>query len=273
MNIVKHCRVAPGTHVRLDDALATETFGVSKEDAEARIVENADAISELQHTLYAEHTRSMLVVLQAMDAGGKDSTIRGVFNRTNPQAVHAKSFKKPTEEELSHDFLWRIHRVTPSKGHIGVFNRSHYEDVLIVRVENLVPESVWSARYEAINRFEGHLAANGMHIIKIFLHVSKARQREKLIRRITDPRRAWKFEPADFETRKKWDRYMEAYEDAITRCSTEDAPWFIVPSDRKWARLLAVSEIVRAGLEAMAPRIPEPRISPGAALRLVDQLE
>lgn len=273
MNIPNHCRVAPGTRVRLDERLAGEDFGVARPDAEARLVENAEAIGDLQHRLYAENRRSMLVVFQAMDAGGKDSTIRAVFGRSNPQAVRVHSFKRPTEEELSHDFLWRIHRAVPPRGHIGIFNRSHYEDVLVVRVEGLVPESEWSTRFDTINQFEAHLHRHGTHIVKVFLHISKTQQREKLVRRITDPKRAWKFEPADFEARKKWDRYMEAYEDAIGRCSTKDAPWFVVPADHKWARLLAVSEIVRERLEAMAPKFPTPRIAPESALRLVDQLE
>ncbi len=273
MNLCKRCHVEPGAKVRLEEAHAAEDFGVSKEEAEARLEENATVIGGLQHLLYAEHARSLLVVLQAMDAGGKDSTTRAVFGRTNPQAVNVYSFKKPTQEELDHDFLWRIHRAAPAKGEIGVFNRSHYEDVLVVRVENLVPREVWSSRYAAINAFEGHLAATGTAIVKVFLHISKARQREKLVRRITDPTRAWKFEPADFEARRKWAKYMEAYEDAISKCSTEQAPWYIVPADHKKVCHMIVSEIVRHHLEAMDPKIPPVRIEPEAALRLVDQLE
>ncbi len=273
MSIPKQCLVEPGSKVKLHEHATNATFGVEREEAERRLEENAEAIRDLQHKLYAEHRRSMLVVLQAMDAAGKDSTIRAVFSRTNPQAVHVRSFKRPTDEELSHDFLWRIHRAVPGQGHIGIFNRSHYEDVLVARVDSLVPESVWSTRYKAINDFEHHIANSGTHIIKIFLHISKARQREKLIRRLTDPKRNWKFEPADFETRKKWDKYTEAYEDALTKCSEKHAPWYIVPADKKWFRLFAVSEIVRSRLEAMAPEFPKAHIDPEAALRLIEQLE
>lgn len=273
MDIPKRCLVAPGTKVSIDEKHASDDMGVERQKAERRLHDNTEAIRELQHRLYAEHERSLLVVLQAMDAGGKDSTIRAVFSRTNPQAVHVRSFKRPTDEERSHDFLWRIHRAVPGKGHVGIFNRSHYEDVLVARVDSIVPESVWMSRYDAINGFEAHLSNTGTHIIKIYLQISKARQREKLVRRITDPERNWKFEPADFETRKKWDKYMEAYEDAITRCSTPHAPWYVVPSDHKWFRLFAVSEIIRARLEAMAPSFPKTRIDPEVALRLIDRLD
>ena len=261
-----------GKDAALDARNPGSTLALERDAAEARLGENVGAIRDLQHRLYAENARSFLLVLQAMDAGGKDSTIRGVFSLTNPQGVRVHSFSRPSQEELQHDFLWRVHRAAPARGEIGIFNRSHYEDVIVVRVDKLVPEKVWTRRYDAINAFESHLSATGEEIVKIYLHISKERQREKLVRRLTDPKRAWKFEPSDFEARRKWNEYMRAYEDAITRCSTACAPWYVVPSDHKWVRLLAVSEIVRARLEAMQPQFPEPRIDPNDAMRLIDQL-
>jgi PPK2 family polyphosphate:nucleotide phosphotransferase len=214
----------------------------------------------------------VLIVLQAMDAAGKDSTIRRVFGRVNPQGVQVKSFKRPTEDELAHDFLWRVHMHTPRRGHIALFNRSHYEDVLVARVDNLVPEARWRKRYESINGFEQALINGGTEIVKIYLHLSKDRQREKLEERLTDPTKNWKFETGDLETRQKWDHYMHAYEDAISICNTEHAQWHIVPTDRKWYRVWVVSEIVRATLEGIAPTFPEPKLDPTAAMRLLEQM-
>ncbi|MFI4896732.1 MAG: polyphosphate kinase 2 family protein [Phycisphaerales bacterium JB059] len=273
MDVTKEFRVEPGKKVDLKDWDPGETLDMDRDEAEERLEENARVIGKLQHRLYAEHKRSLLVVLQAMDAAGKDSTVRHVLREVNPQGVLVTSFKKPTSHELARDFLWRIHRRTPRRGHIRVFNRSHYEDVLVVRVENLVPESVWKKRYEAINDFERMIHESGTEIIKIYLNISKDRQREKLMRRLTDPDRAWKFEAADFETRKKWDDYMEAYEDAITRCNTEHAPWFIVPTDKKWFRLYVISQIIRDTLERMDPKLPPLKIEPAAAMRLLDGID
>ncbi len=270
MDLSKY-RVEPGSRVGLSEWSTDDADGLERDGVEARFAENVEAISALQHRLYAEHKRSVLVVLQAMDAAGKDSTIRHVFGAVNPQGVQVKAFKKPTPDELDRDFLWRVHRHAPKRGHIQVFNRSHYEDVLIVRVNGLVPEERWRARYEIINQFEALLAQAGTRIVKVYLHVSKERQKEKLLRRLTDPSRNWKFEAADFETRSKWDAYMRAYEDAIGRCSTQAAPWFIVPADRKWHRLAIVSEIVRTTLESIGPEFPEPSIDPQAALELLDR--
>lgn len=271
MDISKY-RVEPGTRVDLSQWSTDDTEGVERDLVQARFAENVEQISALQHRLYAEHKRSVLVVLQAMDAAGKDSTIRHVFGAVNPQGVQVKAFKRPTEEELSRDFLWRVHQHTPKRGHIQVFNRSHYEDVLVVRVNGLVPEERWRARYEIMNQFEALLAQAGTQIVKIYLHVSKDRQKEKLLRRLTDPSRNWKFEAADFETRSKWDDYMRAYEDAISKCSTGVAPWYIVPTDRKWYRVAIVSEIIRQTLEGIEPKFPEPSIDPHAALKLLDKL-
>ena len=270
MNVTERFRAKAGERIKLKDWDPGETLGMDREDAERRLAANAEAIARLQHRLYAEHERSLLVVLQAMDAAGKDSTVRHVFREVNPQGVLVTSFKKPTSHELARDFLWRIHRRTPRRGHIRIFNRSHYEDVLVVRVENLVPENVWKNRYRAINDFERLLHESGTRIIKIYLNISKDRQREKLMRRLTDPDRAWKFEAGDFETRKKWDAYMEAYEDAITSCNAEHAPWFIVPTNKKWFRLYVISQIVRDALEEMDPKLPPLKIEPSVAMRLLE---
>ncbi|MCC5824259.1 MAG: polyphosphate kinase 2 family protein [Phycisphaerales bacterium] len=265
-------RVAPGTRVNLADWKTDDAEGVDRSEAEKRLSENILAMTHLQHTLYAERKQSLLVVLQAMDAGGKDSTIRHVFGPLNPQGVRVESFGRPTPDELARDFLWRIHQHTPRKGHVQVFNRSHYEDVLIVRVNGLVDRSVWSERYAIINEFERTLSQAGTTIVKIFLHLSKQTQRDKLAERLEQPHKRWKFEPEDFSSRAKWDEYMEAYGDALGRCSTSYAPWHIVPTDRKWNRLLIVSEIVRAALERMDPQFPEPAVDHDEAVRLLDQI-
>ncbi len=266
-------RANPGNPISFKDFKTDDAQGVDREHIEARTEENTLAIADLQHKLYADHNRSLLIVLQAMDAAGKDSTIRKVFARVNPQGVQVKSFKKPTPDELAHDFLWRVHMHTPRKGHIALFNRSHYEDVLVARVDNLVPESRWSKRYQVINGFEQALVNGGTEIIKIYLHLSKDRQREKLQDRLTDPEKNWKFEAGDIQTRAKWNDYMHAYEDAITNCNTEHAPWYIVPTDRKWYRVWAISEIVRTTLERMDPQFPEPKLDPISALKLLEQLQ
>lgn len=272
MSLIDQFRVEPGTPAALAARDPAETAGVDRDEAGRRLEANVAEIDALQRRLYAEHRRALLVVLQAMDAAGKDSTIRHVFGPMNPQGVQVKAFKKPTPDELAHDFLWRVHQQTPRRGHIAVFNRSHYEDVLIVRVEGMVPEATWRDRYEQINGFERLLCRAGTRVVKIHLHISPERQREKLMRRITDPERNWKFEAEDFETRKKWGAYQQAYEEALTRTSTEWAPWYVVPTDKKWFRLLLVSEIVRAELEAMAPEYPALKIDPATAMRLLDEL-
>ncbi len=266
-------RANPADSISLNDFKADDAQGLDREQIEARTEDNTLAIADLQHKLYAEHNRSLLIVLQAMDAAGKDSTIRKVFARVNPQGVQVKSFKRPTEDELAHDFLWRVHMHTPRKGHIALFNRSHYEDVLVARVENLVPESRWSKRYDVINGFEQGLINGGTEIIKIYLHLSKDRQREKLQDRLIDPEKNWKFEAGDIQTRAKWDDYMHAYEDAINNCNTDHAPWYIVPTNRKWYRVWAISEIVRTTLERMNPQFPDPKLDPASALKLLEQLQ
>ncbi len=197
-----------------------------------------------QHILYAQRQHKLLIVLQALDAGGKDGTIRNVFKGVNPQGVTSTPFKAPTKEELAHDYLWRIHKRVPAKGMIGIFNRSHYEDVLIVRVQNLVPESVWRPRYEQINQFEQYLTETGTTILKFYLHVSKEEQRERLQERIDRPEKWWKFDPADLKQRAKWDEYQTAFQDVFQHCSTEAAPWHVIPADQKWYRDYAIAKII-----------------------------
>lgn len=272
MDIATKYRVKIGEKVDLTKWKTDDAEGVERALVEAKTEANAMIIADLQHKLYAEHQRSVLIVLQAMDAAGKDSTIRRVFGRVNPQGVQVKSFKRPTEDELAHDFLWRVHQHTPRRGHIALFNRSHYEDVLVARVDGLVPEERWKKRYQVINGFEQGLVNGGTEIVKIYLHLSKDRQREKLSERLTDPTKNWKFESGDIETRRKWDDYMTAYEDAISACNSEHAQWHIVPTDRKWYRVWVVSEIVRATLERLDPNFPMPRLDPVAAMKLLEQI-
>ncbi len=227
-----------------------------KKSGEKRIEQNAKRMSELANILFAENKRSILLVLQGMDTAGKDGTIRTVMRGVNPRGCQVVSFKRPSEEELDHDFLWRVHNVVPRKGNIGIFNRSHYEDVLVVRVHDLVPEKVWRTRYDQINAMEKLLVETGTVVIKCFLLISKETQRERLQARIDDPKEHWKFNLNDLEERKKWDQYVAAYEEAITRCNTEYAPWYIIPSEKKWYRNLIVSELLRTTLEEMKPQYP-----------------
>jgi PPK2 family polyphosphate:nucleotide phosphotransferase len=215
-------------------------------------------LESLQEVLYAEGKHKVLIVLQAMDTGGKDGTIRHVFDGTNPQGVTVASFKKPTPEELAHDYLWRVHARTPQNGQITIFNRSHYEDVLVVRVHGLVPQEVWGRRYEHINAFEKLLADEGTTILKFFLHISKEEQRERLQARLDEPDKAWKFSMGDLDERKLWDSYTGAYQDALERTSTEWAPWYVVPADRKWYRNIVISQVLVETLESLDMAYPEP---------------
>jgi PPK2 family polyphosphate:nucleotide phosphotransferase len=226
--------------------------------AKAALKVERERIRELQARLYAEHAQSLLVVLQATDTGGKDSTIRRVFRGVNPQGVRVWSFKAPTPEELDHDFLWRVHRRVPGKGMIAVFNRSHYEDVLVVRVKRLVPEAVWSRRYEQINEFEQLLAESGTRILKFFLNISKDEQKERLQDRLVEPEKHWNFNSGDLGERALWDDYQDAFEDAIRKTSTPRAPWYVVPANRKWYRDLVVAGAIRETLEDMDPQFPPP---------------
>lgn len=223
--------------------------------AEEQVLE--ERLERLQEMLYADGRYALLVVFQAMDAGGKDGAIRKVFDAVNPQGVRVTSFKQPTPIELAHDYLWRIHQQVPQKGFIGVFNRSHYEDVLIVRVNQLVDESVWKRRYDEINAFEKLLADSGTRILKFFLHISKDEQKKRFEERLSNPEKHWKFSKADLSVREKWDDYMRAYEDAISLCNTSYAPWHIVPANAKWYRDLIITKTIVDTLEGMGLRYPE----------------
>ncbi|MDZ7288897.1 MAG: polyphosphate kinase 2 family protein [candidate division KSB1 bacterium] len=227
-----------------------------KDAAQDQLRQNIERMAELQEVMYAEGKHALLIILQAMDAGGKDGTIKHVMSGVNPQGCRVTGFKVPTPEELSHDFLWRIHQHVPPRGHIGIFNRSHYEDVLIVRVHNLVPESVWRGRYEHINNFEKLLADSGVTIVKFFLHISKDEQKKRLEKRIEDKSKNWKFNPGDLKERALWDDYMAAYEDAINRCNKPWAPWHVVPANKKWYRNLVVSERIVEVLEGLDMKYP-----------------
>jgi len=261
MNLSKRLMVEPGTKAGIPKRDPRSTHGFkAREDAEETLQKNTAHLSELQYVLYAENKHAVLVILQAMDAGGKDGTIRHVMTGLNPQGTRVTSFKVPTPEESAHDFLWRIHRHVPGRGEIGIFNRSHYEDVLVVRVHKLVPREVWSKRYDEINAFERTLSESDVKIFKFFLHISKEEQKERFQQRLQDPTKRWKVSAADFAERKYWDDYMEAYEDALTFCSTDWAPWYVIPADKKWYRNFAVSQIIADGLKGLHMRLPEPSL-------------
>jgi PPK2 family polyphosphate:nucleotide phosphotransferase len=230
----------------------------TKSKYEMILQRNIQRLFHLQTLLAASNKYAAVVVLQAMDAGGKDGTIRHVMRGLNPQACRVSAFKVPTEEELHHDFLWRVHKVVPRRGEIGIFNRSHYEDVLVARVHKLVPKSIWSARYDHINDFEKILAKNDVAIFKFFLHVSKEEQARRLEQRIDNPRKNWKISLADITERKYWDDYMAAYEDALSECSTEWAPWYVIPGNTKWFRNLAISQILVDAMTAWKMEYPPP---------------
>jgi PPK2 family polyphosphate:nucleotide phosphotransferase len=258
VDIGKHLIVKPGEKARLGKRDPGETLGIRKN--ENLLQKNLAKLRELQHLLYADKRYSLLIVLQALDAGGKDGTIRHVMSGVNPQGCEVTSFKAPSQEERDHDFLWRIHHAVPRLGDIGIFNRSHYEDVLVVRVHKMVPKAVWSERYEQINDFEKTLALNGVTILKFFLHISKDEQLKRFQSRLSDPAKNWKLSLPDFREREHWDEYMEAYEDALTRCSTKHAPWYIIPSNQKWFRNYAISCLVIGALERMKLKFPPPSI-------------
>jgi len=230
----------------------------SRRGAEREMVVHAARLSGLQERLYAEGTRALLLVLQGMDTSGKDGTISHVVRAVNPLGVRITSFRVPTAEEKRHHYLWRIRRALPKPGEIGVFNRSHYEEVLVVRVHRLVPKRVWEPRFEEVNRFEADVAAAGTTVVKVCLHISFEEQRGRLLARLDDPTKRWKFKPGDLDERKRWDAYRRAYEEALSRCSTEAAPWYVVPADRKWYRNWAVGRLLVESLEAMDPRYPQP---------------
>ena len=257
---MKQYLVKPGTKVNLSkwDPNDTGDFKGGKEKGLAEVEKLNGKLEELQEVLYAEGKHKVLVVLQAMDTGGKDGAIRRVFDGVNPQGVRVEPFKVPTEEELAHDFHWRVHKVVPGKGEMVVFNRSHYEDVLVVRVHNIVPPAVWKQRYEQINAFERHLAETGTTILKFYLHIDRDEQKERLQARLDDPSKRWKFRLGDLEERKLWPEYMEAYEDALSKTSTEYAPWYIVPANRKWYRDLVISSVLVETLKKLEMHYPAP---------------
>jgi len=254
--------VPPGGRPELQDRHANRDFGWNEDDAERALKQNRARLEELQYKLYADGRYAVLVVLQGIDGSGKDGTIRHVMTAFNPQGCTVTSFKAPSTMELRHDYLWRVHANVPPRGEVGVFNRSHYEDVLVVRVDGLVPRAVWAQRYDQINDFERLLVSNSVRIVKFFLHVSKDEQRKRLEERVRDPAKQWKFEPADLEKRKQWSAYRKAFEDMLARCSTAHAPWYCIPADRKWFRNLAVSQILMQEFEKLPLRFPKSAYDP-----------
>jgi PPK2 family polyphosphate:nucleotide phosphotransferase len=255
-------RVTPGSRVVLEDLSTDDTQKLDRDAAKKIYKRNLKALDRMQERLYAESRQSLLLVLQAMDTAGKDSTIRKVAGDLNPQGCHVAGFKAPTDEELSHDFLWRVHDHAPPRGHIGIFNRSHYEDVLVVRVKGLAPPEVVEHRYDRINEFERLLADAGTRIIKIMLHISKDYQLSRLKKRLEDPEKHWKFNPADLKERGRWHDYMAAYEIALERCSTSHAPWYVIPAEKRWFRNALVTQLLVDALKAMNPEYPAPGYDP-----------
>lgn len=272
MDFEKEYRVGPSEDVSLKkrDTKTKGPFG-EKMEAEVATEINIRKMQELQYRLFVESQQSLLIVLQAPDAAGKDGLIRKVLGKMNPQGCRTYPFKVPTKIELEHDFLWRIHKCTPARGKVAVFNRSHYEDVLAVRVEKLVPESVWSARYEIINDFEKNLTHNGTRILKFYLHISPEEQLARFKKRLDNPAKHWKLNPGDYEARKKWGAVREAYEDVFKKCSTKHAPWYVIPSDHKWYRDAAVSAIVAKTLNEMDPKFPPIDVDLDEIRRLYEQ--
>jgi PPK2 family polyphosphate:nucleotide phosphotransferase len=252
--------VEPDVKVKLSDWDANDDGDIpgGKQEGLADFARLNQRLEELQELLYAEHEHKILVVLQAMDTGGKDGVIRHVFDRVNPQGVRVANFKTPTDLELDHDYLWRIHKQVPAKGELVIFNRSHYEDVLIVRVHDLVPAEVWRRRFDQINDFERMLAENGTTIRKFYLHIDQEEQKERLQARLDNPDKHWKFRKGDLDERKLWPKYMEAYEDVLNKTSTESAPWYIIPANKKWYRDLVISRILVETLESLRMKFPEP---------------
>jgi len=257
---MKPHRVKPGSKVDLSDIDPGSTPGVKggRKDASGRLQELCDRLRVLQESLWAEHKHKVLVVLQGMDTSGKDGTISHVFESVNPLGVQVVAFKSPSPEELEHDFLWRVHARVPASGEIVIFNRSHYEDVLVARVQELVPPEVWKRRYDQINDFERLLAETGTTVLKFFLHISKDEQKERLQARLDDPAKQWKFRKGDLLDRARWDDFMDAYETALSRTSQKHAPWYVVPADKKWYRNLVVAEVLVKALEDLEIKTPEP---------------
>lgn len=252
-------RVKPGDQIDLTrmDARDKSLFDGGKSDHYDELVGLREELKEMQNLLYAEGKNKLLVVIQAMDTGGKDGCVKSVFGRVDPQGIEVSAFKKPSEEELAHDYLWRIHQHVPANGMISVFNRSHYEDIIAVKVKKIFPESVWSKRYRHIVEFERMLAEEGTKIVKIFLNISNGEQKERLQARLDDTAKHWKFNPGDLDDRARWDEFMVAYSELISRTSTDDAPWYVIPADRKWYRNLTVSQIVIDALKSLDMEYPQ----------------
>jgi PPK2 family polyphosphate:nucleotide phosphotransferase len=251
-------RVAPGARVDLDSIPTDDDGGLDKDKGLELFAKETARLAELQELMYAEGKHALLVVLQAMDAAGKDSTLGAVFGPVNPQGCNVVSFKVPNELERRHDYLWRVHQQVPPRGHMTVFNRSHYEEVLVVRVKGLAPRPVWHKRYRHINDFEQMLHEEGTTIVKFYLHISKEYQRKRLQRRLDMPEKHWKFNPEDLTERQRWDDYMRAYEDALSKCSTEHAPWYVVPAETRWYRNLLVARVLVRTLESLDMHYPKP---------------
>jgi len=266
---MKRYRVRPGTRIRLARLDPADT-GKHADEATARatLARDIDRLAKLQDVLYADRRYAVLVVLQGMDTAGKDGTIKHVMSGVNPSGCEVVPFKVPTEEEAAHDFLWRAHRAVPRRGHITIFNRSHYEDVIVPRVHRTLPRAVVKARYDQINAFERHLVENATVILKFFLHISKDEQRRRLAERLADPTKNWKFSENDLKERERWDRYVIAYEKLLGSCSTKHAPWWVVPSDRKWFRNLVVARVLVDTLKGLRCEYPRPALSPSRLRRL-----
>jgi PPK2 family polyphosphate:nucleotide phosphotransferase len=259
VNMSRSHRLEPARTIQLAAmTTAGKELGADRRSAREEFKALRDELIELQRRHYAANRDKLLIVFQAMDAGGKDGTIRRVFQGVNPQGVQVTSFKAPSKKELAHDYLWRVHQAVPPKGMIGVFNRSHYEDVLVVRVHNIVPDSVWRPRYQQINDFEKMLVETGTIILKFYLHISKDEQRERFQARVNDPTKNWKFSFDDLEKRKLWLDYMAAYEEMLNRTTTAWAPWHVIPADQKWYRNLAVTRAIVSTLRELDPQYPEP---------------
>ncbi len=261
MNFLRRFKVAPGSKVRLKKIDASFTGAhESHESAAEEIAHYQKRLCELQDLLYAERRYSLLICLQALDTGGKDGSIKHVLGAMNPQGCRVAAFKQPSAEELAHDFLWRAHKAAPAQGEVVIFNRSHYEDVLVVRVHKLVPRKIWSRRYDQINDFEESLVAHDTHILKFYLHITKEEQLRRFKDRLDDPAKRWKISEADYKERGYWSDYVAAYEEALSRCSTDHAPWFVIPANHKWFRNLAIARIVVDHLESLEMKYPKPTV-------------